>query len=158
NRHRQSHPAPAVEVVGIVAGGEHVPAGAAEPGDDQRLAAPHQQLGDQRPAREGIAHWPNPLAPMTRWLTITAALKRAWMARSAAAANVSPTSAARSTGKQRTPIASSTGRAACPIGTCQGLNSPHCPRMVTSIRHGARNAAGRESALITLPMPEDCMA
>src|SRR5262245_43715477 len=44
------------------------------------------------------------------------------------------------------------------MGTCQGLNSPHCPRIVTSIRQGARKAAGSPSALMQLPTPEDCMA
>ena len=43
-----------------------------------------------------------------------------------------------STGKHFTPTASSTGRTALPIWICQGLNSPHWPRMVTSIRQGAR--------------------
>src|SRR5215475_6772367 len=79
-------------------------------------------------------------------------------AMSAAAAKVSPISSALSTGKQRTPTASSAGLTACPMGTCQGLNSPHCPRIVTSIRQGARNAAGSPSALMQLPTPEDCMA
>ena len=62
---------------------------------------------------------------------------------SAAAAKVSPTSSALSTGKHLTPTASSAGRVAWPIGTCHGLNSPHWPRMVTSIRQGARKAVGQ---------------
>src|SRR5690242_11439076 len=44
------------------------------------------------------------------------------------------------------------------MGTCQGLNSPHWPRIVTSNRQGARKAAGKPSALMQLPTPEDCMA
>ena len=47
---------------------------------------------------------------------------------------------------------------AWPIGTCQGLNSAHSPRMVTSVRQ--RKAAGRgsESMLMQLPTPLDCIS
>src|SRR5436190_546563 len=142
SRHREPHAAPGVEVFGAVAGGEAVPGRAAEPSDDQCIATVPEQLGDKRPARNlvgPVGHFcPNPLAPTMRWLTSTAALVRLLNARSAAAANVSPTSSALSTGKHLTPMASSVGLAAWPMGTCQGLNSRHWPRMVISIRQGAR--------------------
>src|SRR5690606_14837423 len=119
----EAHAAPGVEVLGAVARGEGVPGRTAKAGNDERIAAALQQLGDEGAAldlvRSGCggairAHFcPNPLAPITRWLTRTAAESRPWKARSAAAAKVSPTSAALSTGKHFTPMASRAGRAAC---------------------------------------------
>src|SRR5262249_23316041 len=113
--HRKPHAAPGVEIVGAIPGGVAIPRGAAEPGGDQSVAALPQELGDEGAARDPGGrgrHRPNPLAPMMRWLTSTAALVRLLKARSAAAAKVSPTSSGRSTGKHLTPIASSTDLAA----------------------------------------------
>ena len=55
-----------------------------------------------------------------------------------------------------TPIASSEGRVPCPIGTCQGLNSPQSPRMVTIINSGMWQITGSDSMLMQLPTPLDC--
>src|SRR5262249_7699537 len=122
----KAHATPGVEIFGAITGGEAIPGGAAEPGGDQSIAAMPQQLGDKRatcnPVGCGRHCCPNPLAPIMRWLTKTAALVRLLKARSAAAANVSPTSSDRSTGKHRTPMASSVGLTAWPMGTSQGLN------------------------------------
>ena len=49
------------------------------------------------------------------------------------------------------------GSVACPIGTCQGLNSAHSPRMVTSISKGKREMVASESMLMQLPTPLDCI-
>ena len=46
---------------------------------------------------------------------------------------------------------------AWPMGTCHGLNSPHSPRMVTRARSGKRQVAIRESMLMQLPTPLDCI-
>ena len=43
------------------------------------------------------------------------------------------------------------------IGTCQGLNSAHSPRIVTSIRSGNRPITGSDSILMQLPTPLDCI-
>jgi len=51
-----------------------------------------------------------------------------------------------------TPIASSTpALGARPIGTCDGLNSPWSPRMVTSISSGNWFEAESESMLMQCP-------
>ncbi len=45
-----------------------------------------------------------------------------------------------------------------PIGTCQGLNSSHSPRIVTSISIGKRQARISDSMLTQLPTPLDCIS
>ena len=44
-----------------------------------------------------------------------------------------------------------------PIGTCHGLNSPHSPRIVTSVRNGKRKIWVSENMLMQLPTPLDCI-
>src|SRR5690606_36827690 len=108
-RNRDTHAAPRVKVLRAVARGEGVPRGAPQTRNNEGIAAALQQFGDEgaaldlvRPGCGGSvrAHFcPNPLAPMTRWLTRTAAESRPWKARSASAAKVSPTSEGSSTWK-----------------------------------------------------------
>ncbi len=43
------------------------------------------------------------------------------------------------------------------MGTCQGLNSPHCPRMVISMSSGKRQARVSENMLTQLPTPLLCI-
>ena len=76
----------------------------------------------------------------------------------AAAFTVSPIRAGSSTGKVMTPESSSTPAVDCPIGTCQGLNSPYCPRMVTRISSGKRQVRASDSMLMQLPTPLDCIS
>src|SRR5205823_10373319 len=45
-----------------------------------------------------------------------------------------------------------------PIGTCQGLNSPHSPRIVTRVRKGKRKIWVSENMLTQLPTPLDCIS
>jgi hypothetical protein len=45
-----------------------------------------------------------------------------------------------------------------PIGTCHGLNSPHSPRIVTSVRNGSRKIWVSENILMQLPTPLDCIS
>ena len=54
-------------------------------------------------------------------------------------------------------MALSTVSVAIPIGTCQGLNSPHSPRIVMRVRNGNRQVLTSESMLMQLPTPLDCM-
>ena len=56
------------------------------------------------------------------------------------------------------PINSIAGPAARPIGTCQGLNSPHSPRMVTIVKNGNRQLLTRLNILTQLPTPLDCIS
>ena len=76
----------------------------------------------------------------------------------AAALTVSTRSSAVSARSTLRPIASSAGCVARLIGTCQGLNSAHSPRMVTSISSGKRPIAGSDSMLMQLPTPLDCIS
>ncbi len=44
------------------------------------------------------------------------------------------------------------------MGTCQGLNSPHSPRMVTRVSSGNLQVFTSESMLTQLPTPLDCIS
>ena len=62
--------------------------------------------------------------------------------RAAAATTVGrPASARRRPAARRSAAELSTGCASPPIGTCHGLNSPHSPRIVTSVSNGKRQFA-----------------
>jgi hypothetical protein len=57
--------------------------------------------------------------------------------------------------QNRFSIAETTGRVACAIGSCHGLNSPHSPRMVTSMSSGIRHSCTIRSMSMQLPTPLD---
>lgn len=54
-----------------------------------------------------------------------------------------------------TPLAASTAGVLDPIGTCQGLNSPHSPRIVTMVTNGIWQTWGSDNMLMQLPTPLD---
>src|SRR5256885_12630271 len=59
--------------------------------------------------------------------------------------------------RQMTPIACNTGSTAWPIGYCHGFPSPKSPRMLTRLRNGKCPPLIRDSMLMQLPVPLDCI-
>ena len=159
---RAPHRAPQVEIQRPVAGRAGVVGGGAQAGDDQQVARIAQQAATTaRRSRVQVvasAHGQNTLVPIRRCENSTATGTQLPKASAAAAPTVSATSSARSARRTCTPAAASTVGVAVPIGTCHGLNSPHSPRIVTSVRNGMRQFTGSDSMLMQLPTPEDCIS
>src|SRR5215208_632500 len=133
-----AHRAPKVEVERMIAGGGDVVGRRAEPGDDQEVAPVLQEPRDGGAPVEGLRHFANTLAPMRRCERSTAVAVSASNVMMAAAPTTSATSAGASARITWTPAIRSASGVAVPIGTCQGLNSPHSPRIVTRVRNGKR--------------------
>ena len=87
------HRGPQIEVQRRVAGRGHVVGRAAEPGDDEGIAAIAEEPRGDGPTveRGALGHFSNRLAPMTRWAISTATARYDWKASIAAARTVSAT-------------------------------------------------------------------
>ena len=94
------------------------------------------------------------LAPIRRWASSTASGTCASNAIAAGGAHglVGGLGLAQRARSAR-PRAASAAGALWPIGSCHGLNSPHSPRIVTSIRSGRRQVWFSASMLMQLPTP-----
>ena len=86
----------------------------------------------------------------TAWSAVKASSRPAWTS--------SAIRAGSSTRRTETPIRLIEAATDRPIGTCQGLNSPHSPRIVTSVSNGKRQFSIRLSMLMQLPTPLDCIS
>src|SRR4051794_18662613 len=151
-----AHRAPKIEVERMIAGGGDVVGRRAEPGDDQEVAPALQEPRDGGAPVERRRHFANTLAPMRRCERSTAVAVSASNVM-AAAPTTSATSAGASARITWTPAIRSASGVAVPIGTCQGLNSPHSPRIVTRVRNGKRPRRISDSMLTQLPTPLDCI-
>src|SRR5215467_721595 len=165
NQSGRAHGTPEIIVAVVIAGGVHVVGRRAKPRNDQETVAPGEQAGHHLATIErawscchcstiSCAH--HLLAPSSRCDSSTATCCSASNASVAADSTVSIRSRGDSARMTRIPIAASIGAVASPIGTCQGLNSAHSPRMVTSISSGVRVMVTNESMLTQLPTPLDC--
>src|SRR5258707_5015906 len=135
SHHRgRPHTAPEIEGIWMVRS-SGVIAGRAEPSDDQAVSARLEQRAHHGASIHGSwslrGHYLlQSLKPIRRWPSSTAMGRFELNVITAAAWTTSRTDAASSTRCTMTPDCSSTRSVLCPIGSCQGLNSPHSPRIV----------------------------
>src|SRR5438477_6463619 len=154
-----AHGAPQVEIEGMIAGGGKIVCGRSQSRDHQQVSAICDQSAHHRPTLEnGCSRHLNTFVPMTRCAMSTAAARSLLKAIRAAACTVSTASAAWSIRCTSTPACSRMGSVPFPMGICQGLNSPHSPRIVTSISSGNRQTVESESMLMQLPTPLLCIS
>src|SRR5262249_55175047 len=170
-----------IDVGGVAGHRADVAGGAAQSGDEQKILVAADQRGHrfaalEHEARRGRGCHPsrhaaflpthprvlqlpqNGFAPISLCVSSTATALPLLKAMVSAAPTVAATSSVRSTRRPMTSIASSTRCVAWPMGNCQGFPSPKSPRMLTSVRNGKRPPLIRESMLMQLPTPLDCIS
>src|SRR5688572_30875790 len=120
-----------------------VPGRGAQTCDDKKIFPIGKKNLDHLPPAQGGFHWLacswKLLMPITCCATSTASAPCAWKEMRSAACTCAATVCGSPAWRTATPIVSSTRAVAWPIGTCQGLNSPVSPRMVTIISSGKRH-------------------